>query len=131
MSNFMQILEQMAQCTVVAKELLWQLHARCTIPQLPDTNTTMMMGGCFRIPLKNGFSVSVAIPADKNRYILPGKFCIETALFKANDIVYEEELGYGDVRVLGVFDNKATKTEANDAIEAEYHRLMTLLSAQQ
>ena len=115
-----QPLHQIVVCAALAYELLCQL--RGAIPNLP---ATIGMMACFRIPLSNGYALSVAIPSDKNRNLAPtdsvDRITVETALFKGDEIVYDDELGYSDVRVHD-FDAQA--------ILAEYERLKAHLSKQ-
>lgn len=118
MFSMQNIHRQMAVCSAFASQLLGQL--RGTISNLPATSG---MTGSFHIPLCNGYSLSVAIPSDKNRNLAPtdGTDCItvSTVLFKGDEIVYDDELGYADVRCYD-FDAQA--------IQAEYERLMALLA---
>ena len=77
----------------------------------------------FHIQLREGYWLSVSIPSDKNRNLTPidnaGRVTVKTALFKGDNIVYDDELGYSDVRF---HDFNA------QAILAEYERLKAHLS---
>lgn len=119
MFSMQNILRQMTTCTAFANQLLGQLQG--TIPALPAACAGTM--ACFRVPLCNEYSLSVAIPLDKNRTIEPtdtaGDITVETALFKGDKLAYDDELGYADV-CSHDFDAQA--------ILAEYTRLMALLA---
>jgi hypothetical protein len=81
------------------------------------------MRDCVHIPLCNGYALSVLISTSSNRNITPtdsvDHITVETALFKGDNIVYDRDLGYSDVRY---HDFNA------QTILAEYKRLMTLLT---
>ena len=101
-----------------ADRLLRMLHDAS--PNLPATGRMM---NCFCIQLPNSYELSVSIPSDKNRNLAPtdnvDRITVETALFKGDNIVYDDELGYSDVRIHD-FDAQA--------ILAEYERLKAHLS---
>ena len=120
-SSMQQTLRQMAVCSAFADQLLGQL--RGAIPDLPATSGMM---ACVHIPLPNEYALSVSIPTCSNRNLAltdsVDRITVETALFKGDELVYDRELGYADVRCHD-FDAQA--------ILAEYKRLMALLSEQE
>ena len=108
----------------LAKLLMLCVDILEVIPNMPMSWETI--NGCFHIPLTNGYVLSVSIPSDKNRNLAHGleidSIMVETALLKDNELIYDNELGYSDVRTIN-FDAYA--------ILAEYKRLMALLSEQE
>ena len=89
---------QMSVCSFFADRLLGALSG--FIPNMPTKSGIM---ACFRIPLADGYALSVSVPSDKNMSLETSDafidVTVETALFKNNKLVYDDELGYSDVRV--------------------------------
>lgn len=103
-------------CNWFAHQLHRQLNR--SNPNLTITNCNM---ACFRIQLCDGYMLFVSIPSDKNRHIATnsaGNITVETALFKNDGLVYDDELGYSDI-LCHEFDGAV--------ILAEYERLMMAL----
>lgn len=117
-ASMQQTFRQMEICSAFADQLIGKL--RGAFPNLP---TTSGMLSCFRIQLRNGYALSVTIPADKNRRISPtstvDRITVETALLKDDELVYNDELGYSDVRCHDF---------GSAIILNEYERLMALLA---
>jgi hypothetical protein len=108
-----------ATCAVFANQLLRELQG--FIPNLPSKCESII--ACFRIPLVNGYALSVSVPSDKNRFLKLtddyNEVTVETALFKDNKLIYDDELGYSDVL--------CHYGDANEIL-AEYTRLMHMLA---
>jgi hypothetical protein len=118
-ANMAEIIHRMFVCACFADILLG--HLRELIPnRLPDKSGMM---ACFQIPLTNGYTLSVAIPTDKNRNLALtdsiDRITVETALFNGDKLVYDDELGYANV-LCHDFDAQV--------ILAEYENLMQKLA---
>jgi len=127
--SILQKVRHALQYNNIIMDLHSQLREKGT---LPDIRSIMTGADIFiKITLINGYVACVKIPINMNQYMIQERFSIEMTLLLDGNIGYSNDLAYGNVRNLGTFNNIKDKTEAIAAIEAEYHRLMTLLSAQQ
>lgn len=103
-----------------------QMREKGTIPSMRTAMSEKYI--YIRITLMNGYIANVKIPIVMNINMLQERFSIEITILQDGNNVYDNNLGYENVRNLGTFNNTIDRTDAIVAIEAEYARLMALLA---